>query len=278
MAKYKFLLKILIVTLFLLISYTSHALAFDLDETVDDDIRKNYDSSKLVKDTNSDELEVLPDLPENLKNEPSIKSESKKTPVKPLTIRNVKISKGTSFDVVNTGKISDWQTKGTVVKFKTNSIIHKKGYTIPASTVFIGEIVESHQPQISCNGGLVAIKINTIIYNGESIPLKAYITRANDKIIFFNDIKGERRYLKTMWKKGNWGRSILNRMLTLTVNLGGKGSTILLAPFPFAYGTLCFGLNTLVSPVTAFFSKGGHVTINSGSKFRIKLTDDAYVN
>ena len=278
MSEYKFLLRIVIISFFLLISYAEHALAFDLDMTVEDDIRKNYNSSKLVKDTNVDELEVLPDLPEKLKNEPVIKSQSEKIPAQTLTVRNVKIPKGTLIDVVSTTKISDWQSKGTVVKFKTVSTIHKRGYTIPASTVFIGEIIESHQPQISCNGGLVAIKIKNIVYKGEYLPLKAYITRANDKIIFLNDIKGERRYLKTVWKKGNWGRSILNRMMTLTINLGGEGSTLLLAPLPFLYGTLCFGVNTLVSPITAFFQKGGHVSIDSGSMFRIKLTDTAYID
>jgi hypothetical protein len=67
-------------------------------------------------------------------------------------------------------------------------------------------------------------------------------------------------------------------MLTLTINLGGDGSTILLSPFPFLYGTLCFGANTIISPITAFFQKGGHVSINSGSLFRIKLLDDSYIN
>lgn len=278
----KNILRIVTFTLFILISCAKHVEAFDLDLTVDDDIRKNYNSSQLVKDTNTEELDSLPDLPEKLKNE-TLKTEVKTSsyslpPVKSVTTGSTKISKGTSFNVVNIGKISDWQRKGTVVKFKTNTPIYKRKYTIPASTVFIGEVIESHQPQVSCNGGLVVIRIRSMVYNGQTIPLNAYVTRANSKIIFLNNIKGERKYLKTVWKKGNWGRSLFNRMLTLTINLGGDGSTILLSPFPFLYGTLCFGANTIVSPITAFFQKGGHVSINSGSQFRIKLLDDSYIN
>ena len=278
----KNILRIVTFTLFILISCAKHAEAFDLDLTVDDDIRKNYNSSQLVKDTNTEELDSLPDLPEKLKNE-TLKTEVKTSsyslpPVKSITTGSTKISKGTSFNVVNIGKISDWQRKGTVVKFKTNTPIYKRKYTIPASTVFIGEVIESHQPQVSCNGGLVVIRIRSMVYNGQTIPLNAYVTRANSKIIFLNNIKGERKYLKTVWKKGNWGRSLFNRMLTLTINLGGDGSTILLSPFPFLYGTLCFGANTIVSPITAFFQKGGHVSINSGNQFRIKLLDDSYIN
>ena len=96
--------------------------------------------------------------------------------------------------------------------------------------------------------------------------------------IFFNDIKGSRTYIKTMWKKGNWGRSLFNRMMSLTVNLGSSNSTLILTPFPFMYGTICLGANTLVSPITAFFSKGGHVSIPAGSKFVLKLNEPAYID
>ena len=97
-------------------------------------------------------------------------------------------------------------------------------------------------------------------------------------MIFLNNIKGERTYLKTMWKKGSWGRALFNKMLTLTINLGGEGSTLLLSPFPIAYGTICLGLNAISSPVTAFFSKGKHVSVPAGSLFRIKLLEDAYID
>ena len=276
-------LRIVTITLFILISCTRHVAAFDLDMTVDDDIRKNYNSSKLVTDTNTTELEVLPDLPEKLKGENKTintkQSVQKTVPAQIISYKgNIKISKGTSFNVINTAKISDWQKKGTVVKFKTTSLINKRKYSIPAGTVFNGEIIESHQPQVSCNGGLVVIRIRSMAYKGQTIPLNAYVTRANDKIIFLNNIKGNRTYLKTVWKKGNWGRSLFNRMLTLTVNLGGDSSTFLLSPFPLLYGTLCFSANTLISPVTAFFQKGEHVSINSGSNFKIKLLDDTYID
>ena len=247
---------------------------------VENDIRKNYNSSKLINDTNTVDFETLPDLPENLakdKFNTNVKNTAVNLPVKTVITGNVKMRKGTSFNVVNTSKISDWQTKGTIVKFKTVSLINKRGYTLPASTVFTGEVIESHQPQVSCNGGLVVIRIRSMVYKGQTIPINAYVTRANDKIIFLNNIKGERTYLKTVWKKGNWGRALFSRMLTLTINLGSEGSTFLLSPFPFLYGTICLGANTIISPLTAFVQKGGHVSIPSGRQFRIKLLDDAYI-
>ena len=281
------MLRFLIIIIYLSIFSVGHAFCFDLDMTVDDDIRKNYNSSRLVNDTNTADLDELPDLPEKLKNG-SVETKSKtqtqssvsypSLPQKQVQYGNIKIPKGTSVNVVSLSKISDWQTKGANVKFKTNTPIYKKKYTIPAGTVFVGEVIESHQPQISCNGGLVVIRIRSMQYKGEVVPVNAYITKADEKFIFLNNIKGERTYLKTMWQKGNWGRSLFNRMLNLTVKLGGDGSTLVLSPFPIAYGTICLGANTLISPITAFFSKGKHVSINSGSHFRIKFMEDAYVD
>lgn len=256
--------------------------AFDLDETVDDEIRKNYNT----------EDEYLPALPAITKSqEYTSKTSSSSTPsvTKPTTTKpqtkvqptaykgNIKVKGGTSFEVVSSQAISDWQKEGTPIKFSTRTNVYGKNYTIPAHTVFTGEIVNSHQPQVTCNGGLVSIRIYSMQHNGHKIPVNAYVTRANDKIIFFNNIKGERNYLKTTWKKGNWGRNLFSKMMTLTVNLGGEGSTLILSPFPIAYGTICLGLNTLTSPICAFFSKGGHVSIPAGKPFKIKLIDDAFI-
>ncbi|MCQ2739858.1 MAG: hypothetical protein MJ237_06490 [bacterium] len=263
--------------------------AFDLDETVDDEIRKNYKDTKLINDmklevideneNNNTSLPKLPDVVKTSSNKSLQTSTlSKTTNQLPPNIGNTKIAKHTIFNVTSSNSISDSMHAGTTIKFTMKNAMNKKNYTIPAGTTFIGEITESHPPQITCNGGLVSIRINSMVYKGQNIPINAYITKANSKNIFLNDIKGKRTYLSTMWKKGNWGRTMFNRMLTLTVNLGSDGSTLILAPFPFLYGSICVGLNTLTSPITAFFSKGGHVSIPSGSPFRIKLTNEVYIN
>lgn len=267
--------------------------AFDLDMTVDDDIRKNYNSGKLQHDMHiEDTEESLPNLPDISKYNASPQNETQQTVNKEINIPvkepdytlpkalsgNIKIKKGTTFNVINSTKVNDWLAKGNTIKFYTKEPIIKKKYTIPANTIFYGEIIETHQPQITCNGGLVVIKVRKMIYKGQTVPINAYITRANDKIIFLNNIKGNRTYLKTTYKKGNWGRTMFNKMMTLTINLGGEGSTLILSPFPFAYGTICLGINTLTSPICAFFSKGGHVSIPTGSQFKIKLLEDTFIN
>lgn len=266
----------------ILLSVSQPIMAFDLDLTVDDDIRKNYNSSKLVKDTHTENLEdtlpVLPEISKYKEAEVTTTTPEVYNPPPVLKQGNVKIHAGSTFEVVNSAKISDWQQKGTTVRFAVKTPIVKKKYTIPAGTVFVGKILDSHQPQITCNGGLVVIRIQSMIYKGQTIPVNAYVTKANSQKIFLNNIKGDRTYLQTTWKKGNWGRTLFNKMMTLTVNLGGEGSTFILSPFPLAYGTICLGLNTLTSPICAFFAKGGHVSIPAGSKFTVRLQDPAYID
>ena len=266
----------------ILLSVSQPIMAFDLDLTVDDDIRKNYNSSKLVKDTHTENLEeTLPALPEISKyKEAEVTTTTPEVYNPPPVLKqgNVKIHAGSTFEVVNSAKISDWQQKGTTVRFAVKTPIVKKKYTIPAGTVFVGKILDSHQPQITCNGGLVVIRIQSMIYKGQTIPVNAYVTKVNSQKIFLNNIKGDRTYLQTTWKKGNWGRTLFSKMMTLTVNLGGEGSTFILSPFPLAYGTICLGLNTLTSPICAFFAKGGHVSIPAGSKFTVRLQDPAYID
>lgn len=285
--------KILLITAAYIFS-TQLIHAFDIDATVDDEIRKNYNSTQLIQDTGiknvaldkniknnviDENLPNLPNITQQQNNKKIIHDISSKTIIyKPYTGGNIKVKSGTTFDVINLSTISDWQRKGTKLTFKTKGNTFGKNYTIPAGTIFNGEIIDSHQPQITCNGGLVVIKIDSMIYKEQKIPILAYVTRANDKKIFFNNIKGKRTYLQTTWKKGNWGRTLFNKMFNVSVGLGGDSSTLILTPFPFAYGTICLGANTIISPISAFFSKGEHISIPQNSNFRIKLMEEVMID
>ena len=254
--------------------------AFDLDKTVDDNARKQYNSAF---NNEYDDIEDLPDLPDiNILENNTYQYQN--NVVKPINTNFSNVKHVTSvkafrtIDVINETKITDYNAKNSTVYFRTinskNNI--KKG--ISNDITFIGKVAEVHQPQISANGGLVVIKITSAKINNKYYQTEGYISQANGKKIFLNNIKGDRKYLSTLWKNGNWGRNIFNKMMTMTVNLSGEGSTILFSPFPLAYGTLCLGTNAIISPITAFFQKGGHVVVPAGSNFKIKLLNDLNIN
>ncbi len=258
-------------TFILLSVISTQVFAIDLDESVDDEIRQNYKSNQLVE-------ESLPELPKILqqKQKQEVLPDTSGVIEKKIapTVYRGSIKSGTKFAVVNDNAISDGLRKGTRVTFHTKALTTAKGVTIPAGTKFYAEVEDSHLPQLSCNGGLVVLSVHSIVIDNSVTQIDGYITRANSKKIFLNNIKGKRTYLKTMWKKTGLGRNLFNRMLTLTVNLAGDGPTLLLSPFPLCYGTVVLGLNTLTSPLFALFSKGGRVNIPTGTDFVIKLRED----
>lgn len=258
-------------TFFLIFSFiTLPTNAIDLDTSVDDEIRQNYKSNELVD-------KELPELPKILNSSQASSKADTQEIIKQKTAQATfrgNIKKGTKISVINDNSINDGLKKGTKVTFHSKSPVYSKGITIPAGTKFYAEIIDAHPPQITCNGGLVELQVHSIVINHSVTPINGYITRANSKKIFLNNIKGKRTYLKTLWAKTGFGRNLFNKMLTLTINLGGDGSTLILSPFPAAYGTLVLGLNTISSPIIAFFSKGGRVNIPVGTDFVIKLKDD----
>ncbi len=285
--------------------------AFNLDTSIDDDIRKNYNPSKLEEDM------ALPSLPKilNEKSEENIhpikqistpkiqqpQQAASKPQVKPSTqaqapvLPQVKYSQatqsaikigdgsyatlksGTKIKVKSLTNISDKSRKGTKVKFVSKYPVTTTYFTIPMGTIFNGEIVNSHTPQLSGNGGLIVMNIDSMIINGATQPLNANIVKANNKKIFSNNIKGKRTYAKNLVKSIKPGRHFFCKMMRVTGNLANDGSSIILTPFSVLAGTIALGGNVFASPVLALFSKGGSISIHEGSDFEIKLLQDVFI-
>ena len=260
-------------------------LAFEFDTSVDDEIRKNYNPGKLEQDVG---LPALPGTSDGVKN----RNEYVQKPIKrkyKINLRtyaraqenplftSVVLKKGTKIPVRILNNISDKSRKGTRIKFVSSYPVSTTYFTIPAGTTFYGQIVNSHPPQFSANGGLIEINVTSVILNGEVHPINAYVTKANNKKIFLNNIKGKRRYLSSMVKSTKNGRHFFRKMMRVTVNLSTDGSSIVIAPFSLVAGVLTLGANIVASPALALFHKGGSVSINSGSEFVLKLNQDVFI-
>ena len=312
--------------LFLILNFLCMpVLAFDLDMSVDDDIRKNYNPSKLEEDMALPALpKVLNEKPyENIKPVNQVATPPKiqknqaptKAPVKAqITVKSVQkataptrqtqsktsievqakpqpvqitqkntdgtcaiLKKGTKIRVKLLTNISDKSKKGGKVSFVSRYPVSTTYFTIPMGTAFQGEIVNSHGPQLSGNGGLIVMNINSMSINGTNQSLTASITKANNKKIFLNNIKGKRTYLKSMVKSTKPGRHFFGKMMRVTKNLATDGSSIILTPFSIIAGAGAVAGNVLVSPALALFHKGGPISIHEGSDFEIKLLQDVFI-
>ena len=137
--------------------------------------------------------------------------------------------------------------------------------------------MDSHTPQLSGNGGLLVIKVDTVTINGRSQDINAKITKANHKKIFFNNIKGKRTYWKNVAKSLEPGKKFYDKMWIKTKKLANDSTTVIFSPFILITGVAVIGVNAIGSPIFAMFSKGGSISIPADSPFELKLLEDTTI-
>lgn len=286
---------------------TVQGYALELDTSVDEEIRKHYNPSKIEQD-------ILPPLPDNTSDlpipstAPARNMKTSETPLPPKTlpiiqdttekiprhiqnlpqqnnnkfsregIAAIKIKKGTKFKVKSQTAISDTTPQNSEMSFKTTQSVTIRYVTIPEGTVFKAKIENSHPPQLSGNGGLIVININSLIFKGKTRDVKAKIIKANGKKIFVNNIKGKRKYWKGVSNSTKPGAKFYRKSMNGTIKLARNPWTFIFTPFTAVAGVVVYGANIAGAPFFAVFSKGGGISIPAGTDFEIKLLEDVYLD
>lgn len=267
--------------------------ALDLDTSVDDEIRRTYDPSKLEQS--------LPSLPKTApsqntspKNMPAPQTPPKSLPVTPdakpqIGVKKfqndfkydkstaIRIKKGTKFRVKSNSVISDYLKEGARVSFKSVKPVTQRYVTITEGTRFTAVVKNSHMPQFTGNGGLIVLMVDSMTFNGQTRSVHAKITKANLKKIFFNNIKGKRAYWKGVAKQIDKGENFYKKTRRTSRKLADNPVGILISPIPTITGILVYAVNFAGSPLFAIWYKGGRISIPAGSEFEIKLLEDVYL-
>lgn len=279
--------KIILSVLIMLIS-TLPVLALNFDVSVDEEIKKKYNTNKIEQDV----LPPLPKVDNTTNKQPQTPTQTtttsipKNTPTYTTSVPTItkadkkdaiRIIRWTKFQVKSNQVISDWLREGNTVSFTSTAPVYKRNITIPTGTVFKGVIVDSHRPQITGNGGLVVLKVTSMNYNGKTIPINAKITKANTKKIFFNNIKGKRQYWANVGKQIDRGENFYKKTRQTSSKLADNPIGWIISPIPTLFGIVCYTATTATSPLLAIFSKGGNISIPAGSSFEIKLLTEAYI-
>ncbi len=259
--------------------------AFEIDPTINDEIRRNYNPHKLEQDVG------LPPLPKIINDSNNLDVNNYNQNPKKIEARlqqqkfiqnspnktYIVIKKGTRVKLKLLNSISDTSKRGTRLTFISTAPVSTTYFTIPTGSVFHGQVIKSHKPQFTGNGGLIEISINSVILDGNTQPILTSVTRANGKLIFFDNIKGNRKYVNSVFKSIKPGYRYCSQMIKLSVNLLGKGSSAFVSPFSLALGFLALGGNILVSPVIALIYKGDSIHFAQGSQFTVRLDQDCYI-
>ena len=271
--------------------------ALELDTSVDDEIRRTYDPSKLEQS--------LPALPKTAPTQQNTVSKTPQTTQAPKTAPKslpstpaakpqlgvkklpneykfdkstaIRIKKETKFRVKSNSVISDYLREGAKVSFSSIRPVTQRYITIPVGTKFTAVVEDSHQPQMSGNGGLVVLMVDSITVNGQTRSVHGKITKANLKNIFFNNIKGKRQYWKGVANQIDKGENFYKKTRRTSSKLADNPIGVIISPIPTITGIVVYAVNFVGSPLFAIWSKGGRISIPAGSEFEIKLLEDVYL-
>lgn len=277
---------------------SSHCFAFELDTSVDEEIRKNYNPSALEQN--------LPALPKTAPSQSAttkttVTTTNKTTPVVPktqpvsqpskpqLVIKKmdndykfdkstaIRIKKGTKFRVRSNCVISDYQREGTRVSFTSIKPVTQRYITINEGTRFNAVVEDSHLPQFTGNGGLIVLMVDGIVVNNSTKSVHAKITKANMKKVFLNNIKGKRGYIKGVSRQVDKGENFYKKTRRTSTKLADNPVGLIISPIPTVFGAVVYAVNLVGSPVFAIWAKGSRISIPAGSEFEIKLLEDVYL-
>jgi len=275
-------------TLYLLLFtfYLFHAFASaaEFDTSIDDEIRKKYNPSKIEEDA---ALPALPKILNGSSNEDNANNVIKATSSSTDNLQQVsyskteqsfiRLKKGTKIKLKLLSSVSNGTPKGVKLTFSSIYPVSTTYFTIPSGTIFKGYVVNSHKPQLSGNGGLIVLNINSMIINNEVQPINTNVVKANSKMIFLNNIKGKRKYLQSRCASTKPGYEFCKKRFHVAAIQMQNRSTMILAPLSVASGVLVFGGNVLISPALAMFYKGGNIILHEGCEVDVKLMQDIFV-
>lgn len=272
-----------------LLILASSAFAFELDESVDDEIRRNYNPSALENNlpalpktaAPSKPVSTTPSAPKTLPvtqpAKPQIGVKKLPNEYKYDKSTAIRIPKGTKFKVKSSAYLSDSTRVGSRFTFTTLQPVTKRYVTIPAGTVFNAVVTNSHPPQATGNGGLLEITVDGMNYQGRTRYAQGKVTKANNKKVFVNNIKGKRQYWKGVANQIDKGDNFYKKTRRTSNKLANNPVGVILAPFPTIVGMGVYAVNFVGSPIFSIGSKGGRLSIPTGSEFEIKLQDDIYL-
>jgi len=245
----------------------------ELDTSIDKEINKKYKADSLE--------DTLPDLPKDIEPDSIKNSVSEKNPqIQNIASDNftaIKVSCGTKFKTVSRTGVSDTSIVGNKVIFTTTKPVNKRYITIPANSTIRGKIVDSHTPQLAGNGGLIKIEVESITIDNALHYADGKITKANGKKIFLNNIKGKRKYAKSVKTSISKSNAFLKKSMRETSKLASDNLTILLSPFTFVGGVLIYAGRVVISPLAGLAAKGERISLPSDTLYEIKLTKDLYL-
>ena len=174
--------------------------------------------------------------------------------------------------------MSDYLHEGSKVSFTSLTPVYQKYITIPAGAILKASVKDVHPPQMTGNGGLVVLVLESVTFNGKTYSAHGKVTKANHKKIFVNNIKGKRQYWKGVTNQIDKGENFYKKTRKTSSKLANNPVGVIISPIPTIIGIAAYGVNLVLSPVISIGYKGGRISIPAGSEFEFKVQENIYLS
>ena len=279
----------LFTVLFLIAVFGIKTHAYTLDVSVDDEIKKKYttveipvgqvSSASQNGGSSTSATTKTSTTPKGQLNYTQNNTNTTTPNISPNTVNksSIKLPSGTKFCLKPNQKITNFLNVGSTLTFVSCAPLVKKNITIPTGTVFSGIITEKHPAQITGNGALVGLKITKMNYKKYDYSINAKVTKVNADNIFFNNIKGERKYIEGVKERVAKGKNFYQKSKQTSTSWAQKPLGKITSPLPKIVGGIGNAIYFVSSPVVAIGKKGGNVEIPAGAILEVKLLEAVYV-
>lgn len=182
--------------------------------------------------------------------------------------------KGTTIKVKSCEDLTSEDRVYKRISFVTTEPVITTYSTIPIGTKIDAHIIKNKKPGPLGNGALISLKADNLIVDEAKTEVDGVVVKTKEKHVFFNNIKGDRTYLKNIAAHSKDGRELYRKMAMKSQKFLSSPKTILFAPFPVVAGAAGMAGKVIASPFTALREKGSDIYIAEGSSYEFKLKAD----
>lgn len=187
----------------------------------------------------------------------------------------IKLEKGRKFFVVSEQNLNNNSAQGVVVKFESVQKEYLAYNKQPSKIVFQGIIEKTGKPRLAGKSGTVKVKLEKITVDNITYPVKALISKMDNKNVFLGTLSGSPCYLANLANAANTG--IIHNNIKDPCGSNTCTTNTFTRPLVFLGAAALQAADLLLSPLAAARMRGSDVNIPLNTYFEIKLDKELYV-
>ncbi len=208
----------------------------------------------------------------------ALEKESINTIMTNLELDTIKLEKGRRFIVICDRNINNNSIEGIPVKFESVQKEYIAYDKQPSKIIFQGIVEKTSKPKRGGKSGKIKIKLEKITIDSITYPVKALISKIDNKNVYFNTIGAAPCYLSNLANLTNPANDgIIHSSYKDPCGAQMCTTAVFKKPFIYMGAAALQAADLMLMPFAALTKKGNDINIPLNTYFEIKLDKDMYV-